>query len=354
MKDYYKILEVGESATLKDIKKSYKRLIKRYHPDLNSDNLKESEEKTKELNEAYSVLKDNKKRREYDLSRQEGNSFFSEESFSGFSNLNDLFNGFNFGFDKRPRKRTPERGEEISLLLFIDLKECIKGTEKAIKYKRLVECPECKGKGSKSGELKECPECKGSGYINYDEHTPFGISRTTSVCHICQGFGKVFKDSCSICKGEGVILVDEELSLVIPRGACNGLILRVRGKGNKGRLGGDFGDLLVKIELKSNDLFKVDGLNILLEVPVSMVSAILGDKISVPLPEGDSEIEVSIPEGTEAGTLLRIKRKGIPKVNSEERGDYYLVIKVLTPRNLSEKQKEILREFNECKGEDLE
>ena len=180
------------------------------------------------------------------------------------------------------------------------------------------------------------------------------MSRTTSVCHTCQGFGKVFKDSCSICKGEGVILVDEELSLVIPRGVCNGLILRVKGKGNRGRLGGDFGDLLVKIELKSNDLFKVEGLNILLEVPVSMVSAILGDKISVPLPEGDSEIEVSIPEGTEAGTLLRIKRKGIPKVNSEERGDYYLVIKVLTPRNLSEKQKEILREFNECKGEDLE
>lgn len=352
MKDYYKILELDESATLEDIKKSYKKLIRKNHPDLNPDHLQEAEEKTKELNEAYSILKDENKRKEYNLSRKVGDSFnpFSSERFSNFE---DFFSGFNVNFGNRPKESASQQGSNITVGISISLKECIKGTKKDIRYKRLKACLECKGKGSNSDKKIACPDCKGLGYITKDEYTPFGLNRTSYDCSTCHGTGKVFKEPCKYCKGEGVLTEDEELSISIPKGAVSGITLRVPEMGNFGRLGGKPGHLFIQVNLDiPNSLFKVEDRDIYLEYPISMIQAILGDKVFVPSFEEDSNLEVVIPEGINNGSLLRIQGKGLPYLDSDDRGDYILVIKVLTPKNLSEEQKEILRRFNN-EGEEL-
>ena len=357
-KDYYKILGVSKSATKEEIKKAYKRLAKKYHPDLNKE--PNAEQKFKEINEAASVLADDEKRSQYD---QFGTTDFGGQGFD-FRNMDDFgfdfdsifesfFGGAGFGdlFGGR-RRRGPRPGNDLRYDMEISLEQAATGTTKTIKIPHLVKCPECKGTGAKSqSDIVECPDCNGSGFARRTVRTPFGLFSTQSTCRRCRGQGTEIKHFCPKCDGEGKIQKTSELEVKIPAGSETGTNLRMTGAGEAGERGAEPGDLYVIIHVKQHKLFERHGDDVYLEVPITFPQAALGDKIEVPTLH--SKAELKIPAGTQTHTIFKMKNKGIPHLHGSGSGDQLVKVIIQTPKKLSKEQKELLKEFRKEKKKKL-
>ena len=358
-RDYYDVLGVDKSADATAIKKAYRKLAMKYHPDKNPGD-KEAEEKFKEINEAYEVLSDETKRRNYDQFGHEGvngQGFggaggFGGQGFGGFDDIfgdifGDMFGG-GFSGGSRPRRRGPERGADIKQRINISFEEAAFGKKVQVKINRSEECDQCHGSGAKPGTSKKtCPTCHGSGQVQSVQRTPFGNIASTRTCSTCNGEGEVIDSPCSKCHGKGSIRKTKTIEVDIPAGIDNGQMIKLGGQGELGTRGGPRGDLYIEVNVQSHPLFTRDGYDVYLEMPITFAQATLGDKIQVPTLDG--KVEYEVPEGTQTGTVFRLKGKGIPKLKSNVRGDQYVKVTVEIPKKLNEKQKELVREFaKEC------
>ena len=358
-RDYYEVLGVEKGASEDEIKKAYRKLAKANHPDLHPGD-KECEERFKEINEAYEVLSDPDKRAKYD---QFGHAAFDPSAggpggagFGGFGGFGDIFGGgfgdifgdiFGGGFGGGQSQRSgPRRGENLRVRLNITFEEAAFGCEKEINVGRVEQCPDCKGTGCAPGTTPEvCPDCNGTGSVRTTQRTPFGMVQTSGACKKCGGRGKIIHQPCPRCGGRGAVRKNQTIKVKIPAGIDDGQTLNLRGKGNAGLDGGPAGDLLITVFVKPHPLFERDGNSVLMEMPVTFAQAALGAEIEVPTIDG--RIEYKIPEGTQTGTTFRMRGKGIQNVNGRGRGDQYVRVNIEVPKNLSDKQKKLLREFEE-------
>ncbi|MCS7229151.1 MAG: molecular chaperone DnaJ [Candidatus Kryptonium sp.] len=362
MKDYYKILGVNENATLEEIKQAYKKLAMKYHPDRNPGD-KQAEEKFKEINEAYSVLSDPEKRKQYDQLRKFG-AGFGDKGFSGGFNFEDLFanfktgsgEGFWFGvgnsfiedllnqfFDRgeffRRSRRGAARGEDINITVEIPFSTAIQGGEIYIDVPRKEVCEVCRGTGAKPGaKVSTCQVCKGTGTVA-DIRGLFAFSRP---CQNCYGRGKIISEICYNCGGTGQISTARKIKVKIPPGVDTGTILRIRGEGEPGINGGENGDLLVNIKVQDDKFFKRKGNDIFVEIPINIAQAILGSKMRIKTIHGN-KVELTIPPGTQSGTTFRLRGLGI-KTDGKV-GDMYVTVKVEIPDKINERQRKLIEEF---------
>jgi molecular chaperone DnaJ len=364
-KDLYEILGVDRNATEEEIKKAYRRLAKKYHPDLNPGD-KEAEQKFKEINEAYEILSDPQKRAQYD---QFGDAAFEQGGFGqggfgqggfgeggfdfggfgGFGDIfGDIFNDF-FGTGRRRAETGPQKGNDIRYDLTLTFEEAAFGTEKEIEVERFEECDVCKGTGAKPGSKPEtCPVCHGTGEVRTAQNTPFGRIVNIRTCHRCHGEGKIITDPCNKCGGTGRIRRRRKIRVTIPAGIDEGQMLTLRGEGEPGLRGGPRGDLYIVIHVKPHELFTREGYNVHLKMPISFADAALGGEIKIPTLDGT--VSFTIPEGTQTGTKFRLRGKGIPHINGRGRGDQIVEVYIDVPKKLTEKQKELLRELKKLEG----
>ena len=342
MKDYYDLLGVSRDATADDLKKAFRQLAMKYHPDRNPDN-KESEEKFKKINEAYSCLSDAQKRAHYD---RFGTAEGMGGGYSG-AGFGDIF-GDIFGDFGGTRRQRPAKGSDLRYDLAISLSEAVFGTEKTLDFPRWETCKECRGNGSEPGKTPEtCPACKGTGQIRFQQGF-FSVSRS---CSKCQGTGIKITHPCKNCKGTGRIQEHKSISLKIPAGVDTGSRLRISGEGEPGEYGGPHGDLYVVLNIEEHPFFKREGTEIFCEVPVSFPQAALGTEIEVPTIDGTTKLK--IPSGTQSGRLFTIKGKGAPRVGSHQRGNQIVRIYVEVPAKLTPRQKELLEEFSSINGDEV-
>lgn len=354
MKDYYEILNVSRDASQDEIKSAYRKLAKKYHPDVNPDD-EEAEKKFKEINEAYEVLSDPEKRRRYDMFGEagvNGQGGFSQ-GFDGFGDIfDDIFDIFGGGFTRtssRTRRQGPVRGADLRYDLELEFEEAVFGVEKEIKIKKTENCSTCNGSGVKPGTNKEtCSKCNGTGEVRYAHQTAFGQFVRVSTCDLCHGTGEIIKEKCTKCKGTGKEIKTKRIKVKIPAGVDNGSIISIRGEGEAGERGGPAGDLFVYIRVKEHEIFKREGNNIYLTLPISFADAALGREIEVPTLEGKTKY--TIPEGTQTGTVFRLKNMGVPNVKGVGRGDLYFTVEIQVPKKLTERQKELLIEFEKEMG----
>lgn len=358
-RDYYEVLGVQKGASEDELKKSYRRLARKYHPDLNKDN-PEAAEKFKEVNEAYEVLSDADKRAKYDqfgfagVDPSYGGG--GAGGFGGFDmgDLGDLFGSFfggGFGGGRTQRRNAPQRGESIRQTVILSFEEAAFGCEKEISIERTESCDECGGTGAAKGTSAEtCPNCRGTGSVTQTQRTPLGMFQTQTSCPNCHGTGKIIKNPCSKCGGAGRLRKKRKFKVNIPAGIDEGQSIQQRGQGNAGINGGPAGDLLVTIAIRPHPIFKRDGQNVYVDIPVSFAQAALGDTLQVPTIDG--RVEYKMPEGTQTGTVFRMKGKGIQNVSGRGRGDQYVRVNLEVPKNLSEKQKKLLREFEDISTDD--
>ncbi len=360
-RDYYEVLGVDKSASDADIKKAYRSVAKKYHPDMNPGD-KEAEAKFKEANEAYEVLSDPDKKAKYD---QYGHAAFDPSGagfggggyggFGGFSggfeDLGDIFGSiFGGGFGgSRGQRNGPQRGEDIEIDITINFEEAVFGCKKEINFSKYCKCKSCGGTGSSDGKVETCSVCKGSGQRRVMQNLGGMQFQSTTTCNNCRGTGKVIKDPCSKCKGAGLERENKKLTVNVPAGIDNGKGLIIRGEGNEGKNGGPTGDVLVMVSVRRSPVFKREGYTLFCEIPVTISEATLGAEIEVPTLEGREKYQ--LPEGTQTGTRFTLRSKGVPMVNSGKRGDLIFQVNVEVPRSLSEKQKELLRAFAEECGE---
>lgn len=344
-KDYYKILEVSKNSTEEEIKKSYRRIAMQYHPDRNPGN-KEAEEKFKIASEAYEVLRDPQKREIYDHYGIEG---LKGTGFTGFRGFDDIFSTFGdifedfFGFGTSYRQRTKVRqGADLRYDLKISFYDAAFGKETEIEIPKNVLCEICNGTGSKPGTYPTiCPNCKGTGQVTRSQ----GFFTIRTTCGQCHGAGKVIPHPCKECRGFGRVRKNRKISLKIPPGVDTGSKLRIRGEGEEGERGGPPGDLYVFLYVEAHDFFSRDGDDIICQIPISFPQAALGAEIKIPLLNGEKNL--LIPRGTESGDILRIKGEGFPKIRGHGRGDMVVQTIVKTPKNMTRRQEELLREFEE-------
>lgn len=362
-RDYYEVLGVSKSATPDEIKKAYRQLAKKYHPDLNPDN-KEAEAKFKEANEAYEILSDSDKKEKYDrfgfagvdpsYGAGQGGGFGGFGGFDGGMDfdLGDLFGSFFGGFGGgggRSNPNAPRRGSDIQTNIYITFEEAAKGCKKTVEFQRIELCDECSGSGAAKGSSPQtCPDCNGRGQINVQQRTPFGTISTSKPCQRCGGKGTFNPNPCTRCKGAGRIRRTVKQEITIPAGIDDGQIFTVRNEGNRGVNGGPAGDLRVGVVVKPHPFFERDGYNVWYEVKVSFVQAALGDKLRVPTLDG--QVEYILPAGTQPGDIFKLKGRGIQVLNSTRRGDQLVKVTVEVPKNLNEKQKEALMNFNTTMG----
>lgn len=355
-KDYYEVLGVDKSASADEIKKAYRTLAKKYHPDLN-DHSAEAEEKFKEVNEAYSVLGDAEKRSNYDTyGSADGAAGFgggSGSGFGGFGGFEDIFETvFNSGFGGSTRQKNPNaprRGSDIQYDLTISFEEAVFGCKKQIEVVRNEKCTECGGTGGKPGtEPKTCQNCKGTGEVRETVNSLFGRTVRIGVCPKCNGAGKIYDAYCPKCNGAKVNRVKRRININIPAGIDDNQSIPLRGQGNPGENGGPNGDLYVVINIKRHEIFQRDGYDLYCSVPVTFVDAALGREIDIPVVDGT--MKYKLPEGIQSGTQVRIRNQGVTHLNSAARGDLYITITVETPTKLSKKEKEILEKFDEASG----
>ena len=369
-RDYYEVLGVSKTASQDDIKKAFRKLALKYHPDRNKGN-EEAMQKFKEANEAYSVLSDDTKRAQYDQlgpdafeQAQAGGAgaggfggFGGAGGFGGFggSGMEDIFDMFFGGQGRGGRSSNagPQRGADLRFDLEITFEEAAFGVEKEIALNRSETCDHCNGSGAEPGsKVETCPECHGSGYVRYTQNTMFGQMVNERPCSKCHGEGKIVSNPCKECRGSGVIKRVKKLKVKIPAGVDNGSRLRVSGEGEAGVKGGPHGDLYVYLYVKPHKYFERDGTTVLCEVPINIVQATLGDEIKVPTLDG--QVTMKIPEGTQPGKVLRIRGKGIPSLrNKNNRGDQLVRIKVVVPTKLNDKQKDALRNFAEISKDNI-
>ncbi len=348
-RDYYEVLGVDKNATEADIKKAYRKKAKECHPDLHP-NDKDAEERFKELNEANEVLSDADKRARYDQfgfdGPQMGGGGYDFGGFGGMGGMGDLFETIfggmgGMGGMGASRRNAPVQGDDLQYRLTISFEEAAFGCDKEIDFFRNENCDTCSGSGAKPGtQPQTCPTCKGSGQVR----TGSGFMVTVRTCPTCRGEGKIVKEKCSGCNGTGHIRRKRTIKLHIPAGVEDGVRMIKRGEGEPGMRGGPAGDLYILIGVKPHKLFKRDGNNLLLDMPISMTQAALGAEIDVPTLE--KPVKHRIPEGTQTGTSFRLKGQGIVSRRTGVKGDLILTVRVETPTRLSEKQKQLLRELD--------
>ena len=353
-RDYYEVLGVDKSADADTIKKAYRKMAKQYHPDLHPGDA-EAEAKFKEVNEAYDVLSDDQKKQIYDQYGHDGldpSSGMGGGGFGGFGgfdfgDIGDIFGSFfGGGGGGGARRNAPQRGEDLSIRLTLNFDEAAFGCKKEISYSRVEACSECSGSGAAKGTTPEtCSRCHGTGSVTVTQRTMFGMMQTQKQCDACRGRGKTVKTPCKNCNGKGYVKLTKRLDVSIPAGIDNGGRICLRGQGNAGANGGNYGDLYIIIALRAHEIFERDNYDIYCEVPVSYADLVLGAEIEVPTLEGT--VKYNIPEGTQTGTQFCIRGKGITKVNSSSKGDLYFTVALETPRNLSGEAKDALRHFAE-------
>jgi len=353
MKDYYKILGVNKKASLSEIKKAYRKLARKYHPDLNPGD-KEAEQKFKEITEAYEVLKDPKKRKQYDTYGSVGNNFRTSQDYSGFdgfdfttkggSSFSDIFETIfgNFtGFGKEAKsRRSPQRGEDLHYSMTLSFIDAAKGVELPIQIMRKVVCPSCNGKGvDKDSKRVVCPVCHGTGKVNKQT----GFMKFATPCTNCGGTGYLEGSICKTCNGEGRVDDISKLRVRIPAGVDNGSKVRINGKGNAGLYGGPYGDLIISINITPHKFFKRKGYDVLIVLPVTFSEAALGAKIEIPTIEGKSLLK--IPPSTSSGQKLRLRGKGIINPKTKKKGDMIIEIKIVPPSIKDLEVRELLKKI---------
>ncbi|MCI5893195.1 MAG: molecular chaperone DnaJ [Clostridiales bacterium] len=356
-RDYYEVLGVSKGASADEIKKAYRKLAKKYHPDLNPDDKAGAEAKFKEASEAYEVLSDPNKKARYDQFGHAGvdpnaAAGYGGGGFGGFGgfddfDLGDLFGSF-FGGGGSPRRNpnTPQRGRDIRMNIDLTFEEACFGTKKEITVSHMEECDACHGSGAAEGtQPARCTACGGTGQVKAVQRTPFGSMQTVRTCEACGGKGTVINDPCKICRGEGSVRRSKKINVNIPGGIDNGMSLNVRGEGDIGKNGGPAGDILLTVRVKPHKIFARSGADISCDYPISFVQATLGGEVKVPTIDGN--VTYNIPEGTQPGTVFRLKNKGAVKLNGNGRGDQYVKIQVEIPKGINESQKEILRQFDD-------
>jgi molecular chaperone DnaJ len=364
-RDYYDVLGLGHDATEEDIKKAYRKLARKYHPDLNKDHPKEAEEKFKEVNEAYQVLSDPGKRSQYDQVGHdayqqaaqggggsggpggfEGFGGFGGGGFGGFEDIFDMFTGGG------RRSNGPARGADLRHDLQITLREAYRGVKKTFTVTKDDVCARCHGNGAEPGTAAEtCPHCQGTGQQRVVRNGPFGQMVNVVSCPYCGGTGRIIKEKCHDCRGTGVMRVQKTLEVNIPAGADTGVRMRISGEGDPGQRGGPKGDLYVYIYVKDDPDFERNGDDLYRDVEISFPTAALGSTIHVMTLE--EEVELRIPAGTQSGTRFRISGKGMPKLQRNGYGDLYVIVRVSVPKKLKSEEKEALLDYAKISGEDI-
>ncbi len=359
-RDYYEVLGIQKGASEDEIKKAYKKLARKYHPDMNPGD-KEAEEKFKEVNEANEVLSDPEKKARYDQFGFAGvdpnyGAGAGGGAYGGgfdFGDLGDIFGSFfggGFGGGQRRNPNAPQRGESIRASVSVSFTEAAFGCEKSVTLERSEQCPTCKGNGCAPGTTPEiCPDCHGTGTVQTRRQTPMGVFASNGPCRKCGGTGRLIHQPCPDCRGTGAVRKRKTIKINIPAGIDHGQTISLRGQGNAGKNGGPAGDLLITVMVQPHELFRRDGVDVFCEAPITFAQAVLGAELEIPTIDG--KVKYSIPEGTQTGTVFRLKGKGIPVLNGRGRGDQYVTVTIETPRNLNKEQKEALRRFSETLGE---
>ena len=362
-RDYYEVLGVQKGASDDEIKKAFKKMARKYHPDLHPDD-KEAGEKFREINKAYEVLSDPEKRQRYDQfghagvdPNYGGSGGFTGGGFGGGFDfdINDIFGSFfgGGGTSRRSNANAPRRGQDITTNANISFMEACEGKKHDIKVTRMETCPDCNGTGAANGSKPEtCPDCHGTGTVKMTQRTPFGMISNTRSCRRCGGKGTINSNPCKKCGGTSRVKTTKTISLDIPAGIDDGQILRVSGKGDSGLNGGPAGDINVVISVRPHPLFSRSGSDVHCEIPVTYTQAVLGDELTVPTIDGN--VKYKIPEGTQTGTVFRLKGKGIKRLRRSDRGDQYVKINIEVPKNLNKKQKELLQEYAKAMDEGIE
>ncbi|MBX2887098.1 MAG: molecular chaperone DnaJ [Ferruginibacter sp.] len=358
-RDYYEILEIGKTASQEEIKRAYRKIAMKYHPDRNPGD-KAAEEKFKEAAEAYEILSDADKRSQYD--RFGHNAFGNGRNSGGFSNMNaeDIFSHFQDIFGNEAfgsffggggsrsagNHRQGQKGQNLRVKLKMNFEEIAHGATKTIKVKKYVKCTTCDGSGAKDkNSIQTCGTCRGSGQVKRVQNTFLGQMQTVSTCPTCNGEGHTITSKCPACKGEGRVYGEETVSIDIPAGVQDGMQLSIARKGNAGERGGQPGDLIVLIEEEPHPTLHRDGLNVAYDLHIPFPEAVFGIQVEVPTIDGRAKIK--IPPGTQSGKIFRLKGKGFPQINSYEKGDQLIQVNVWTPQNVSAEEKEMLEKMQE-------
>ena len=365
-RDYYEVLGVSKGASDDEIKKAYRKLAKKYHPDMNPGD-KEAEAKFKEVNEAYSILSDSDKRARYDQFGHAGvdpnyGAGGPGGGFGGFDmgdiDLGDIFGSFfgggfgGFGGSSSARRNGPQKGESLRASLTISFEEAAFGCEKEINLTRTEQCEACHGSGAEPGTTAEtCPDCRGTGVVRVQQRTGGFAFSSTAPCTRCRGTGKIIHTPCKACGGNGSVKKTKRVTVSIPAGIDEGQAVSLRGQGNAGKNGGPSGDLIVGIHIRPHPQFQRDGTTVLYEQPVTFYQAVMGAELEIPTIDG--KVKYNLPTGTQTGTTFRLRGKGIPELRGRGRGDQYVTIRIQVPTSLNSEQKEALRAFAEAMGEDV-
>lgn len=355
MSNHYTTLGVDKTADQDEIKKAFRKLAHKYHPDKKGGD----EAKFKEINQAYQILGDQKKRKQYDqfgrvfeqgqseASGFDFNSFNQEQGGFDFGgiNLDDILQNIGFGFGGRNRKQDLNKGDDIQVIIKLKLEDTLIGLEQTVIISKMVECLRCNGQGGEPGtKVKECFACRGKGWVEQIRRTILGSVSQQTICPDCQGEGKIPEQPCNVCKGEGRVKQDEKINIFIPAGVDTGQVLKVNSRGDAGKRGGQPGDLFIKIFIKPHKVFGRRGDDLLINMPVTFSTAALGGEINVPTLSG-KQLSLKIPAGTASGKVLRLSGKGIPHFNGWGTGAMFVELILNTPSKLNRKQKDILKQL---------
>ena len=379
-RDYYEVLGVSKTATEDELKKAYRKLAKKYHPDANPDNKEEAEAKFKEVNEAYEVLSDPKKRQMYDqfgtvdpqgfgggaggpfgggnyysYSSSGFNGFNGFDGFADFGDLGDIFSSFFGGSSRtsssRQQTRGPRKGADLNLSMEISFEEAFLGVEKEISITRPETCNICNGTGARPGTtVTKCPTCHGTGTIKQVQNTILGQMQTTRTCTTCHGTGEVIKEPCENCKGKGTVRKQARIKVKIPAGIDDKQTVVLRGEGEPAEKGGPKGDLYITVKVRKSSVYTRQGTTVLCEIPITITQATLGAELKIPMVDGSIEKFV-IPEGTQTGTKFTIKDRGFKSLNSNSRGSFVFTVVVQTPKRLSREQRDLLEQLAKTMNE---
>lgn len=353
--EYYDCLGVSKDASQDEIKRAYRKMSKKYHPDINKE--PGAEEKYKEVQEAYETLSDDQKRAAYDQYGPDGaNGFGGQGGFggfdggAGFGGFEDIFSSF-FGGGATRNPNAPRQGDDLQYRVNLSFEEAVFGAEKEVHYNREATCKTCSGSGAKPGTSPvTCGRCHGQGVINVDTQTPLGMMRRQVTCDVCHGTGQEIKEPCQTCHGTGHEKQSHKVSVKIPAGVETGQQIRLAGQGEAGFNGGPYGDLFVIINVNPSDKFTRDGSTIYYTLNISFVQAALGDTVEVPTVHGN--VEMTIPAGTQTGKTFRLKGKGAPRLRGGSQGDQHVTVKIVTPTKLNDAQKEALLAFAKASGDE--